>query len=72
MGNYLNWNIGLNGVTIGSGDEINGNKVKYDYFYQNGSNRIIVQEMYFPVVESETLTVGLRNKVPAESKFGIN
>lgn len=32
MGNYLNWNIGLDGVTIGSNEDINGHEIDLTEF----------------------------------------
>lgn len=71
MGNYLNWNVGLDGVTIGSCDEINGNKVQYEYFTQENSKNKIVQEKFFPIVNSLGVLVGLKNKLPYQTKFSI-
>lgn len=72
MGNYLNWNIGLDGVTIGSNDDINGNKFNFGYFKQKDSENLIAQEINFPILESTRLIVGLVNKLPKEQKFGIS
>ena len=35
MGNYLNWNIGYTGVTIGSDENINGSSIELETFKQN-------------------------------------
>jgi hypothetical protein len=71
MGNYLNWNVGLDGVTIGSNGDINGNKFKFDSFKQKDTDTLIAQEINFPILETKRLIVGLVNKVPQEQKFGI-
>ena len=71
MGNYLNWNVGLDGVTIGSNGDINGNKLKFDSFKQKDTDTLIAQEINFPILETKRLIVGLVNKVPQEQKFGI-
>lgn len=34
MGNYLNWNVGTDGVTIGSNEDINGNEFSITKFKQ--------------------------------------
>ena len=73
MGNYLNWNIGLDGVTIGSNEDISGNKYSFNYFYQSSEpSKKIAQEKIFPVIKSKTLYVGLVNKLINEQKFRIN
>lgn len=76
MGNYLNWNIGLDGVTIGNNEDINGHEIDLTEFQQNdfiptyrGENEIIWQKKIFPVLESKELIIGLRNKDhPSEKK----
>lgn len=70
MGNYLNWNIGLDGVTVGSNDAINGNKYTYSYFNQRGKY-MIAQETNFPILESNKLILGLANKLTHELKYSV-
>lgn len=55
MGNYLNWNVGTDGVTIGSDDNING----------------IITNSKFPVLESKEIVIGLENKLLPSDKKGI-
>jgi hypothetical protein len=35
MGNFVNWWVGTDGVTIGSDENINGNNIAYNIFYQS-------------------------------------
>ena len=63
MGNYLNWNIGLNGVTIGSNEDINGNQISTNEY---GHNTI------FPILESNFLKVGFINKLHGDMKYKAN
>ena len=65
MGNYLNWNIGLDGITIGSNEDINGNELSITSFkqFQGEKDFIVYQEKIFPVVQTRDLTIGLENKM---------
>lgn len=74
MGNYLNWNIGLDGITIGSNEDINGNELSITSFkqFQGEKDFIVYQEKIFPVVQTRDLTVGLENKMISSNKKGIN
>lgn len=79
MGNYLNWNVGLNGVTIGSNEDINSNSITLEYFQQNdiiknqsNPNNIIWQEKYFPILECGEIILGLQNKEYPNDKYKIN
>ena len=74
MGNYLNWNVGIDGVTIGSNEEINGNELSIKKFkeYQGEKNYIVYQEKIFPVLQTRDLTIGLENMMVASNKKGIN
>jgi hypothetical protein len=65
MGNYLNWNVGLNGVTIGSDENINGNDYSISSFYQwQGKQREkVYQSKIFPILETYEVTIGLENKI---------
>ena len=47
VGNYLNWNVGLNGVTIGSNENINYKLLKTD-------------SSKFPVLKTDHVIVGLK------------
>ena len=61
VGNYLNWNVGLNGVTIGSNENINYKLLKND------------ESKVFPVLETSHVIVGLEKIAPkndAETKNG--
>ena len=61
MGNYLNWNVGSDGVTIGSEEENNG-----DIKLHNSSN----DEKIFPILKSKELIIGLENKLlPSDKKI---
>lgn len=77
MGNYMNWNIGLDGVTIGSDENINGNYIDLDWFVQDdytpsAPNQPIWQKKFFPVVEAGHIKIGLDNKVLESEKYKIN
>ena len=79
MGNFLNWNIGLDGVTIGSNEEINSSSIELESFKQtdiinknNISDRPIWQEKYFPVLESGEIIIGLQNKEYPSNKYKVN
>ena len=78
MGNYLNWNIGLDGVTIGCNESINSNHIDLEDFKQqditktNNSDRIIWQKKYFPVLESGQILIGLHSKDYPSDKFKVN
>lgn len=81
MGNYLNWNIGYTGVTIGSDENINGSSVELETFKQNDiiqsdlitkKNNLVLQQKYFPVLESGNIIIGLNNKEHPADKYKIN
>ena len=74
MGNYLNWNVGLDGVTIGSNEDINGNEFSITKFkqYQGEKDFIVYQEKIFPVLQTRDLVVGMENMMVASNKKGIN
>ena len=80
MGNYLNWNIGLDGVTIGSNEDINGSSIDLEHFTQtdyfslfNSNNKnLIWQEKYYPVIETGKIVIGLNNKDYPSDKYKIN
>lgn len=79
MGNYLNWNIGLDGVTIGSDENINSNAIDLESFKQNDiiastvlSNQLIWQQKYFPILEAGEIHIGLNNKEYPSDKFKVN
>jgi hypothetical protein len=71
MGNYLNWNVGLEGVTIGSNEEINGNKIRYALSKQKlDPDKDILHFVNYPILTSQFTNVGLANKLIREQKFG--
>lgn len=79
MGNYLNWNIGVEGTTIGSDENISGNHIDLDSFIQTDyiknytlGDGIIWQQKYFPVLEAGHITIGLETKELSQSKTKIN
>lgn len=74
MGNYLNWNVGTDGVTIGSNEDINGNKISITSFTQKQGEKefVVYQEKIFPVIQSRDFVVGLQNKIIPSNKKGIN
>ena len=79
MGNYLNWNIGFDGITIGSDENINSNSIEIERFLQtnNLSSKVqndeyIWQEKYFPVLESGEILIGLDNKEYPTDKYRTN
>lgn len=74
MGNYLNWNVGTDGVTIGSNEDINGNEISITAFTQEQGEKqfVIYQEKFFPVLQTRDLVIGLQNKIIPSNKKGIN
>ena len=85
MGNFLNWHIGLDGITIGSNYDINGTSVEIEHFLdskrkedQELSNvspenyKTILQDKYFPVMEAEEIVIGLQNKEYSSDKYKVN
>lgn len=79
MGNYLNWNIGFEGITIGSDENINSNSIEIERFLQANnlgtkvkSDEFIWQEKYFPVLESGEILIGLGNKEYPSDKYKTN
>lgn len=79
MGNYLNWNVGIEGVTIGSNEQINGNYIDLESFQQKdfigrykGENEFIWQEKYFPILEAGKLIIGLQDKEYQSNKYKVN
>lgn len=63
LGNYLNWNVGHDGVTIGSNDMISDNSLVYNQFYQSDYKEYpIYQEKFFPVYNTSTVVIGKINK----------
>lgn len=74
MGNYMNWNVGLDGVTIGSNEDINGNDYSISSFkqWQNTKSSTVYQSTIFPVLETQELTVGLENKILRSNKKAVN
>ena len=67
MGNFMNWNIGLDGVTIGSNEDINSTAINIEPFKQNdyyplyntSNHNFIWQEKYFPILEANEIVIGL-------------
>lgn len=73
MGNYLNWNIGLDGITIGSNDDINGNSISLTSFRQRENpDEDFIQKVIFPIVTSKEMVIGLENKLLLSEKTGTN
>lgn len=78
MGNYMNWNIGFDGVTIGSNEDINSTSIAIEKFKQNDflikqtTDDFIWQEKYFPVLESGNIIIGLDNKEYPSDKYKVN
>lgn len=80
MGNFLNWNIGLDGVTIGSNEDINSTAINIEPFKQNdyyplyntSNHNFIWQEKYFPILEANEIVIGLQNKEYPSNKKKVN
>ena len=73
MGNYLNWNIGIDGITIGSNPDINGNELTYDKFNQRENENVdIYQPLLFPILKSNEIVVGLEKMLLYGDKTGVN
>lgn len=66
MGNYLNWNVGFDGVTIGSNESING----YDPSTIE-LNKVTFQKL-FPVFKTNNITVGMKKMLLGTAKGGVN
>lgn len=66
MGNYLNWNVGFDGVTIGSNERING--------YSPAKTKIegCTYQKLFPVLKTNNLTVGLTKMLFGTKKGSVN
>ena len=66
MGNYLNWNVGFDGITIGSNESING----YDpsKISKGGAN----YQRLFPVLKTNNIIVGMQKMLLGTSKGGVN
>lgn len=66
MGNYLNWNVGFDGVTIGSNERING--------YSPAKTNIegCTYQKLFPVLKTNNLTVGLTKMLFGTEKGSVN
>ena len=63
MGNYLNWNVGSDGITIGSQQELSNNFYGYNVFYQKENTDIpIYQKKFFPIFETKEIIIGKNNK----------
>ena len=68
MGNYLNWNIGIEDTTIGSDEQNNGYSIFRDRVLQDDYNEEIIQPKVFPILESKELVIGLEPKLKGEEK----
>lgn len=69
MGNFMNWFVGADGITIGSNENINSNSLEYDIFYQKDyQNYPIYQEKYFPILKSSSIIIGRENKLYSTQK----
>lgn len=68
MGNYLNWNIGVEGTTIGSDTLNNGYSIFRSKVRQNGYDVDIIQPNVFPILESRELVIGLEPKLRGDEK----
>lgn len=63
MGNYLNWNVGSNGITIGSEQFLNDTLLCYNVFQQKQNAGIpIYQEKYFPIFQTKQILIGRNSK----------
>ena len=66
MGNYINWNIGFDGVTIGSNELING------YDHSNTTISGVTFQRLFPVLKTNNITVGLKKMLLGTAKGAVN
>lgn len=63
MGNYLNWNVGSNGITIGSEQFLNDTLLCYNVFQQKQNAGVpIYQDKYFPIFQTKQILIGRNNK----------
>lgn len=66
MGNYINWNIGFDGVTIGSNELING------YDHSNTTISGVTFQRLFPVLKTNNITVGMKKMLLGTAKGAVN
>lgn len=71
LGNYLNINLGPDGVTIGSDELNNGNNNNTVKFTQLLYNKENTQKLVFPVLRAKNLIVGLQERLLPESKSSV-
>lgn len=66
MGNYLNWNVGFDGFTIGSNESING--------YDPSTTTIndVTYQRLFPVLKTNNITVGMKKMLLGTEKGAVN
>ena len=72
LGNYMNINLGADGVTFGSDELNNGNNADKVNFTQLLYNKQFSQEKVFPVIEAQHAIIGLKGIELPESKSSVN
>lgn len=71
LGNYLNLNVGADGITFGSDELNNGNNADTVTFKQLLYDKSFQQERIFPVLEAKNAIIGLKPRVNAEEKTSV-
>lgn len=66
MGNYINWNVGFDGLTIGSNESING--------YDPSTTTVngVTYQKLFPVLKTNNITVGMKKMLLGINKGSVN
>lgn len=66
MGNYINWNVGFDGLTIGSNELING--------YDPSTTTVngVTYQKLFPVLKTNNITVGMKKMLLGINKGAVN
>lgn len=76
MGNFLNWFVGFDGVTIGSNENINHyseeSTASFSFENYKGTKETINQKKYFPILKTNSLYIGLENKKLKQNKSSAN
>lgn len=66
MGNYINWNVGFDGLTIGSNESING------YDPSTITVNDVTYQRLFPVLKTNNITVGMKKMLLGINKGAVN
>ena len=72
MGNYLNWNIGVDATTIGSDVFNNGYSIFRNKILQKDYETAIIQPKVFPILESREMIIGMEPKLKGDEKVYLS